>query len=104
MTLAPDHVDYPHSPGQLYDCAGCERRCFCEDGFDCVRCAIYTATGDVDTMITHIVGFATDEAARRYVRSLTYAERMVLADQLYIETADFPGIALISEIVSEARA
>lgn len=35
------HVDYPHEPGTLYDCMGCELgECTCdpedEDGFGCV--------------------------------------------------------------------
>lgn len=35
------HVDYPHEPGTLYDCMGCEfGTCVCdpedEDGFGCV--------------------------------------------------------------------
>lgn len=37
------HVDYPHSPGRLYGCPECERRCFCEPqrrgGTPCVFCA-----------------------------------------------------------------
>ena len=27
----PQHVDYPHEPGYLYDCPACEARCHCED-------------------------------------------------------------------------
>jgi hypothetical protein len=34
------HVDYPHTPGTLYDCPACEATCFCTDGFQCVRCAL----------------------------------------------------------------
>jgi len=35
------HVDYPHEPGTLYDCMGCEfGTCVCDaedtDGFGCV--------------------------------------------------------------------
>jgi hypothetical protein len=44
----PDrHVDYPHTPGTLYDCPACEAACFCTDGVQCVHCAITaeTATG-----------------------------------------------------------
>lgn len=27
-----EHVDYPHHPGQLYDCPACERgECMCTD-------------------------------------------------------------------------
>jgi hypothetical protein len=35
-----EHVDYPHTPGTLYDCPACEARCFCTDGFRCVHCAL----------------------------------------------------------------
>lgn len=24
------HADYPHEPGRLYDCAACERECYCD--------------------------------------------------------------------------
>jgi hypothetical protein len=34
------HVDYPHTPGTLYDCPACEAACFCIDGFQCVHCAL----------------------------------------------------------------
>jgi hypothetical protein len=34
------HVDYPHTPGTLYDCPACEADCFCADGFRCVHCAL----------------------------------------------------------------
>jgi len=27
-----DHVDYPHTPGYLYDCPACEAECFCTPG------------------------------------------------------------------------
>jgi len=27
---APEHADYPHRPGTLYDCPACENECFCE--------------------------------------------------------------------------
>jgi len=27
-----DHVDYPHTPGHLYDCPACEARCYCTPG------------------------------------------------------------------------
>lgn len=36
------HIDYPHEPGRLYDCARCEAECFCtgRDGdTECVFCA-----------------------------------------------------------------
>jgi hypothetical protein len=42
-TDTPDpsnHADYPHSPGTLYDCPACEAECFCDDGFQCVHCAL----------------------------------------------------------------
>ena len=35
-----EHVDYPHTPGTLYDCPACEAECFCADGFQCVHCAL----------------------------------------------------------------
>jgi hypothetical protein len=35
-----EHVDYPHTPGTLYDCPACEAACFCTDGFQCVHCAL----------------------------------------------------------------
>jgi hypothetical protein len=34
------HVDYPHTPGTLYDCPACEAECFCADGFRCLHCAL----------------------------------------------------------------
>lgn len=31
------HSEYPHEPGQLYDCPACENRCHCTDGMaECV--------------------------------------------------------------------
>lgn len=33
-TLALVHSDYPHSPGTLYGCVGCEVTCHCESGPD----------------------------------------------------------------------
>jgi hypothetical protein len=30
--LAEEHVDYPHVPGYLYDCAACENSCHCGPG------------------------------------------------------------------------
>jgi hypothetical protein len=44
-----DHVDYPHTPGTLYDCPACEASCFCTDGFQCVHCALAAETADGDT-------------------------------------------------------
>jgi hypothetical protein len=41
-----DHVDYPHSPGTLYDCPACEAACFCTDGFQCVHCALAAEQAD----------------------------------------------------------
>ena len=29
---APEHVDYPHHPGRLFDCPACEARCYCTPG------------------------------------------------------------------------
>lgn len=40
--VGPWHVDYPHEPGRLYDCALCESRCFCTGEVEdtpCVFCA-----------------------------------------------------------------
>lgn len=37
------HADYPHVPGQLYDCEACEAHCFCAGapgGTRCVFCAL----------------------------------------------------------------
>jgi hypothetical protein len=28
----PEHVNYPHEPGRLYDCPACESRCHCTPG------------------------------------------------------------------------
>lgn len=41
----PEHADYPHEPGTLYDCPRCEAECFCSDpgkrgGATCVFCAL----------------------------------------------------------------
>jgi hypothetical protein len=46
-TQPVEHVDYPHTPGTLYDCPACEAVCFCTDGFECVHCvsAAETAAG-----------------------------------------------------------
>jgi len=49
------HVDYPHTPGTLYDCPGCEQECHCTqlntgqaagppDRVRCVHCAPATPT------------------------------------------------------------
>ena len=35
-----EHVDYPHTPGTLYDCPACEAACLCTGGFQCVHCAL----------------------------------------------------------------
>lgn len=42
MLLEPDnHASYPHLPGTLWDCPGCESRCYCEpDTSQCVHCCI----------------------------------------------------------------
>jgi hypothetical protein len=33
----PEHADYPHEPGRLYDCQACEASCHCTaDGTECV--------------------------------------------------------------------
>jgi hypothetical protein len=45
----PEHADYPHEPGTLYDCPACEAACFCTDGFQCVHCAIEAENADGDT-------------------------------------------------------
>lgn len=42
--VGPWHVDYPHEPGRLYDCALCESQCFCtgDPGHtECVYCAVH---------------------------------------------------------------
>jgi hypothetical protein len=41
-----EHVDYPHSPGALYDCPACEAECFCADGVQCVHCALEAEKAD----------------------------------------------------------
>jgi hypothetical protein len=30
--VAVEHVNYPHEPGRLYDCPGCEYQCHCTEG------------------------------------------------------------------------
>jgi len=38
-----EHVDYPHQPGYLYDCPGCELECNCvhmQDDMICLHCSI----------------------------------------------------------------
>jgi hypothetical protein len=30
-TLSLPHVNYPHEPGRLYDCPGCESECHCSE-------------------------------------------------------------------------
>jgi hypothetical protein len=43
----PEHADYPHMPGCLYDCPACEATCHCpDDGVQCVHCAITAETAD----------------------------------------------------------
>lgn len=37
------HADYPHWPGELYDCPACEAECFCDptdNQSECVHCAL----------------------------------------------------------------
>lgn len=43
-----NHVNYPHEPGTLYDCAACEDECNCTATFQCVGCAILEETGQFD--------------------------------------------------------
>lgn len=41
--MPPEHVNYPHEPGRLYDCPACESQCFCTgepSHTECVYCAI----------------------------------------------------------------
>lgn len=35
----PQHADYPHNPGALYDCPACQSQCFCDDMGLCLHCA-----------------------------------------------------------------
>lgn len=42
-----EHVDYPHTPGTLYDCVACETACNCsgvEGDTMCIYCAETFAT------------------------------------------------------------
>lgn len=48
----PQHADFPHFPGMLYDCPACESECFCTDGTPCVYCAIQSETREEPAM-TH---------------------------------------------------
>jgi hypothetical protein len=41
------HNDYPHNPGQLYDCAACENNCFCDGVDECVYCQSFIFTSEV---------------------------------------------------------
>lgn len=47
---AEGHVDYPHEPGRLYDCPGCEWRCHCDDDPGTTACVwqmdSHNAAGD----------------------------------------------------------
>lgn len=36
--MSLEHSDYPHWPGQLYDCPGCEAECFCDVDLLCIHC------------------------------------------------------------------
>jgi|GEM_PF-6782262 len=42
-----DHVDYPHPPGYLFDCPGCEQGCHCSRGSaECVFSGVHQAFND----------------------------------------------------------
>src|SRR5262249_38710914 len=44
-----EHADYPHEPGQLYQCLACESRCYCFSGdWQCVYCATLAEHCDWD--------------------------------------------------------
>lgn len=34
----PQHVNYPHEPGRLYDCPACEERCWCDSSPGTTEC------------------------------------------------------------------
>jgi hypothetical protein len=43
----PQHADYPHEPGRLYDCPACEARCHCTPGYtQCVYTGEHNGTAD----------------------------------------------------------
>jgi hypothetical protein len=53
-SLVPSHVNYPHTPGFLYDCPACESQCYCDLDVDvsCVYCAILLGTESPDVNVT----------------------------------------------------
>lgn len=40
------HVQYPHEPGRLFDCPGCESECFCGDRTTVKPVCCHRASGD----------------------------------------------------------
>jgi hypothetical protein len=46
----PQHADYPHEPGRLYDCPACEASCHCTPGYtQCVYEGEHNGTADDGT-------------------------------------------------------
>jgi hypothetical protein len=49
-TAEPQHADYPHEPGRLYDCPACEASCHCTPGYtQCVYSGEHNGTADDGT-------------------------------------------------------
>jgi hypothetical protein len=64
IALDATHVDYPHHPGTLYDCPGCEARCWCTGADGEAECVF---GADDPTTVHH----GTREARVRWESSRT---------------------------------
>ncbi len=42
------HARYPHEPGRLYDCPGCEAECHCTPGYaECIYDGKHNGTAEI---------------------------------------------------------
>lgn len=73
------HVNYPHTPGYLYDCAACEERCHCTPGSaECVFEGEHTTPDPL-----HTTAFTTEQTGggcTALVRYLINGTVLVLTD------------------------
>lgn len=44
----PQHADYPHEPGTLYDCPACEENCYCSTEPGCTPCLHCSLQSDAE--------------------------------------------------------
>lgn len=69
LRLAPEHVDYPHDAGYLFDCPACEARCHCAPGqAECVFSGphrqAHRAYRRHDTAVCYCTEYGRDHVAR----------------------------------------